>query len=90
MSKTNTTETTMSKANKKNTTAAVKMSKTTVETRYDIRLGEVRGLLAHIAKAVDAHEARQANDPTNWGGVGDISHVAEELAGIWGFLGGKG
>lgn len=64
----------------------LKEAKQDADTQYKVRLREVRGHLDKISDLVTKHEFLQSNEPRNWGYVGDLGYVAEELGNVVRFL----
>jgi len=48
-------------------------------TEYKAKSREVRKLLSDLDKALTRHDKRQATNPMDWGYVGNLGHVLEEL-----------
>lgn len=55
---------------------------------YDQKTRRVRQLLRELDKQLYKHEARQGNRMEDWGFVGDLGHVEEELEELLRFIGG--
>jgi len=53
---------------------------------YADRVKEARLLLRRIDKGIGQHEREQKREPKNWGYVGDMGHVVEELNDVARFL----
>ena len=66
------------------------MPRTTKQTAaacYAERHTECQDLLKRIASRLEQHKKEQAKDPANWGYVGDLGRVTEELAYVLASLG---
>jgi hypothetical protein len=55
-------------------------------TEYKAKSREVRKLLSDLDKAMTKHDKRQATDPMDWGFVGNLGHVVEELEEVSRFM----
>lgn len=58
----------------------------TANHKYQSRMLTAEAYLKIIAKLLKEHKAEQANKPLNWGYVGDLGKVNEELGEIAAFL----
>ena len=56
------------------------------EYRYKLQVAKARKLLSHVSEFLGIHEKEAAEDPTNWGYVGDMGHVGEMLEDVVTFL----
>ena len=72
------------------TTKTATATATAAAMEYEARLQAVRDLLKEIGKSLDKHEARQVNDPRNWGVVGDLGYAVKQLVEVKRFIGGEG
>ena len=72
-------------SSKKNTKKTVKTYG--AEWDYKVKIAAVRDLLKDIGTALDKHEQKQANSPTDYGHVGSLGYVHAELKDIATFLG---
>ena len=64
--------------------------KTTPQTAaaaYSQKTATAQDLLKRIAARLAEHRTRQAAEPRDWGYVGDIGHINEELAQVLAALG---
>jgi hypothetical protein len=59
----------------------------TATAAYRKNLATAQETLRRIAAQLAEHEARQAAQPLNWGYVGDLGHINEELAQVLAGLG---
>ena len=59
----------------------MKNTKKTAGTDYSEKAAISRDLLKRIAARLSDHQTRQAANPSDWGYVGDLGRVNEELAG---------
>ncbi len=64
-----------------------KNTKQTAADCYTERHAECQDLLQRIARQLEQHNARQAQEPSNWGYAGDLGRVSEELAYVLASLG---
>ena len=60
----------------------------TASQEYKERVKEIRKVLVSIEHALKGHEARQKEEPADWGYVGDVGHVLGELKDVSNSLGG--
>jgi hypothetical protein len=65
----------------------MKNTKKTASTDYSERAAISRDLLKRIAARLSDHQTRQATNPNDWGYVGDLGRVNEELAQVLAALG---
>ena len=65
----------------------MKNTKKTAATDYSERAAISRDLLKRIAAHLSDHQTRQATNPNDWGYVGDLGRVNEELAQVLAALG---
>jgi DNA-binding response OmpR family regulator len=70
-------------------TNAARRRLTAAAVEYIERQKTCRTLLAEVKAALERHQARQATDARNWGYVGDLGKVEEDLRGILLFVGGE-
>ena len=63
-----------------------RMTKTASET-YEAATKRAHAAIAEIQSRLAAHAAAQRTNPDQWGFVGDINHVAAQLAEVATFLG---
>ena len=68
----------------KNTT---KNTTKTAAAAYSQNATTAQDLLKRIATRLSEHQARQAAEPCDWGYVGDLGHINEELAQVLAALG---
>ena len=68
----------------KNTT---KNTPKTAAAAYSQNATTAQGLLKRITTRLSEHQARQAAEPNDWGYVGDLGRVNEELAQVLAALG---
>ena len=59
----------------------------TAGTDYSEKAAISRDLLKRIAARLSDHQTRQATNPNDWGYVGDLGRVNEELAQVLAALG---
>ena len=59
----------------------------TAAAAYRQKTATAQGLLKRIATRLADHQTRQAAEPRDWGYVGDIGHINEELAQVLAALG---
>jgi len=59
----------------------------TAAAAYSQNATTAQDLLKRIAIRLAEHEARQAAEPCDWGYVGDLGHINEELAQVLAALG---
>ncbi len=64
-----------------------KRNRHTAAEAYAARHTECRQLMERIGKQLEAHQARQAQEPANWGFAGDLDYIAEQLAYVLAHLG---
>jgi len=64
-----------------------KTTKQTAAACYAERHADCQDLLKRIAVRLEQHHKEQAQEPANWGHVGDLGRVTEELAYILASLG---
>ncbi len=62
----------------------------TVAEVYAAHKVDIASLLDLIGQEVDAHAAKAAENPGNWGLTGDLGHIRSELKAILSFLTMKG
>ena len=62
-------------------------TKKTAAEAYAVRASSIAAKLAALQAQLAAHAAKEAKDPTNWGLVGDLSHVDGALDGLAALLG---
>ncbi len=65
----------------------MKNTKKTAGTDYSEKAAISRDLLKRIAARLSEHQTRQASNPSDWGYVGDLGRVNEELAQVLASLG---
>ena len=65
----------------------MKNAKKTAATEYSEKAAISRDLLKRIAARLSDHQTRQAENPNDWGYVGDLGRVNEELAQVLAALG---
>ena len=65
----------------------MKNAKKTAATDYSEKAAISRDLLKRIAARLSDHQTRQAANPNDWGYVGDLGRVNEELAQVLAALG---
>ena len=53
---------------------------------YKSKLRDCRELVRDLEKALDSHEKEQSGSPDDYGSVGDLGHVYEELNNVLRFL----
>ena len=70
------------------TTRRGRLAAADANMKYDARMREVRRLMRDLDKQLSKHEARQGGDPENWGFVGDLGNVEQQLTEILRFVGG--
>ena len=58
----------------------------TAPERYQHHLRDVQNSIKALARALSKHKRDQARDPNNWGYVGDMNHVADDLKDIVEFM----
>ena len=59
----------------------------TAEAAYSQNATTAQDLLKRIATRLSEHQTRQAAQPRDWGYVGDLGHINEELAQVLAALG---
>ena len=59
----------------------------TAAAAYSQKTVNAQDLLKRIATRLADHQTRQAAEPSDWGYVGDIGHINEELAQVLASLG---
>jgi len=59
----------------------------TAATAYNQKIAIAQDLLKRIATRLAEHQEQQAAEPRDWGYVGDIAHINEELAQVLASLG---
>ena len=59
----------------------------TASTEYSAKAAQAQDFLKRIATRLAEHQSSQAAEPRNWGYVGDLGRVNEELAQILAVLG---
>jgi hypothetical protein len=59
----------------------------TAAAAYSQNAATAQDLLKRIATRLAEHQARQVAEPTDWGYVGDLGHINEELAQVLAALG---
>jgi hypothetical protein len=59
----------------------------TAAAAYSQKTVNAQDLLKRIATRLAEHQTRQAAEPHDWGYVGDIGHINEELAQVLASLG---
>jgi hypothetical protein len=59
----------------------------TAATAYTQKAATTKSLLERIAIRLSEHGTRQAAEPRDWGYVGDLGHINEELAQVLASLG---
>ena len=59
----------------------------TAAAAYSQKTATAQDLLKRIAARLAEHQTRQAAEPGDWGYVGDIGHINEELAQVLASLG---
>ena len=69
----------------RNTT--INTQKPTATETYRLRAELAQNLMARIARRLEEHSAQSATEPRDWGYVGDIGHINEELAQVLAALG---
>ena len=62
-------------------------TKKTAATDYSEKAAISQDLLKRIAARLSDHQTRQATNPNDWGYVGDLGRVNEELAQVLAALG---
>ena len=65
----------------------MKNAKKTAATEYSRKAAISQDILKRIATRLSEHQTRQAARPDDWGYVGDIGRVNEELAQVLASLG---
>ena len=65
----------------------MKKTNKTAGTDYSEKAAISRDLLKRIAARLSDHQTRQAANPNDWGYVGDLGRVNEELAQVLAALG---
>lgn len=54
---------------------------------YQLRQRNVEVLMRHLKRQLEDHALEQQNDSKNWGYVGDLDHVQEQLTALVNQLG---
>jgi hypothetical protein len=65
----------------------MKNTSKTAAAAYSQNATTAQNLLKRIATRLAEHQTRQAAEPRDWGYVGDIGHINEELAQVLAALG---
>lgn len=65
-----------------------KTSARDANAEFQVKMKVAQKLVDDLKKALVYEARRQTQDPRNWGYVGDLGHVIEELGGIIKFLNG--
>jgi hypothetical protein len=68
-------------------TTTMKNPTKTAAAAYSQNATTAQDLLKRIATRLAEHQARQAAQPRDWGYVGDLGHINEELAQVLAGLG---
>lgn len=59
---------------------------TTLQETYNEYYTNVKRMLKALNKAVKTHSKKQKKEPHNWGYVGDIAHISQELNDLQHFI----
>lgn len=59
----------------------------TTSTEYSAKAVQAQDFLKRISTRLAEHQASQATEPKNWGYIGDLGRVNEELAQVLAVLG---
>jgi len=63
-------------------------NKTTAAETYAKRRADIARLLDVLQMELNRHDAEFTDDPTNWGAMGDLDHLRDQLIWIVAFISG--